>query len=158
MKWNLFKTSIYCRWFTITFWLTCLCQSIKARLSGQGKQVNKHLKPTILNAFASQSHTLFVCGMFLSLFYSRPTERLRKYYLMKTTSRKFIFSIPQSIWGIVIWFFHDIGIVQPDSCSSYNSPTGPLSAKSDLTKWVVPHLPVVQRYHRMCIRYRYSDP
>lgn len=47
-------------------------------------------------------------------------------------------------------------LMQPSSCSP--APEGPPRATSDLTESAVPHLPVVQHYHRMYIRYSHCDP
>lgn len=50
---------------------------------------------------------------------------------------------------------HDFSLCQHHTASQLLLPK---RAKSDLTKSVVSHLPVVQHYHRVCIRYSYSNP
>lgn len=55
-----------------------------------------------------------------------------------------------------LWILTCDLLIRPSSCSP--APEGPLRATSDLTKSAVPHLPVVQHYHRMYIRYSHRDP
>lgn len=119
----------------------------------------------VFNIFSFGIKAIAICNVGISVsvwvsstsFCCRPTKKLDKYCGRKLRHWKFICTWISSNHSHLIFPQCVIKVTQPYSCL-YNFPKGALSAKTALTKSVVPHLPVVKRYQRMYIRYRYSDP